>query len=50
MSTYIIKSYAKINLSLNVVGKSKNGLHKIESIVTFLKLSDKIKIKRIREK
>ena len=41
MSAYIIKSYAKINLSLNVVGKSKNRLHKIESIVTFLKLSDK---------
>ncbi len=50
MSTYIIKSYAKINLSLNVVGKLKNGLHKIESIVTFLKLSDKIKIKRIKDK
>ena len=50
MSAYIIKSYAKINLSLNVVGKSKNRLHKIESIVTFLKLSDKIKIKKIKDK
>ena len=33
-----IKSYAKINLSLGVVGKTKFGLHKIESLVTFLNL------------
>ena len=35
MSYFKIKSYAKINSALNVVGK-KNSLHKIESIVSFI--------------
>ena len=42
-----IKSFAKINLSLGVTGKLKNGLHKIESLVSFLHLYDEIKIKKI---
>ena len=50
MTTYKIKSYAKVNLSLNIIRKNKNGLHEIESIVTFLKLHDKIKIKEIKGK
>ncbi len=41
-----IKSYAKINLALNVVGKSKS-LHKIESIIAFVELHDEIYIKKI---
>ena len=44
-----IKSYAKINLSLSVVGKSKK-LHKIESLVAFIDLYDSISIKTIRSK
>ena len=47
MSYFKIKSYAKINLALNVIGKSKY-LHKIESIVGFLDLHDEIKIKKIK--
>ena len=47
MSYFIIKSHAKINLALNVVGKSKS-LHKIESIVSFLDIYDEIKIKKIK--
>ena len=39
-----IKSHAKINLSLNVTGK-KSYLHKIESIISFIELHDKITIK-----
>ena len=39
-----IKSYAKINLALNVVGKNST-LHKIESIIAFIDLYDLIKIK-----
>ena len=39
-----VKSYAKINLALNVTGKLKN-LHKIESIVSFVDLHDLIFIK-----
>ena len=39
-----IRSYAKINLALNIVGKNST-LHKIESIVAFIDLYDLIKIK-----
>ena len=46
MSYLKIKSYAKINLALNVLGKSKS-LHKIESIVSFLDLHDEILIRKI---
>ena len=33
MSFYRLKSNAKINLSLNVLGKKKNTLHRIETLV-----------------
>ena len=46
MALDIIKSYAKINLALNVVGKKKT-LHKIESMVSFIDLHDEILIKKI---
>ena len=49
MSYFKIKSYAKVNLALNVVGKT-NSLHKIESIVSFLDLHDEILIKKIDNK
>jgi len=38
-----IKSYAKINLALNITGKKKL-LHKIESIISFIDLHDVISI------
>ena len=41
-----IKSFAKINLALNVTGKTSN-LHKIESIITFISLYDDIFIEKI---
>ena len=44
-----IKSYAKINLLLNVVGKN-SSLHKIESIIAFIDLHDVILIKSIKSK
>ena len=44
-----IKSYAKINLALNIVGKNKL-LHKIESIISFLDFYDEILIKVIKNK
>ena len=50
MNFNFIKSYAKINLLLGVVGKIKFGLHKIESLVTFLNLYDEIHIKKINGK
>ena len=44
-----IKSHAKINLALNVVGKSSR-LHLIESIIAFINLYDIIYIKEIKSK
>ena len=46
MKSSIIKSYAKINISLNVVGKLQSNLHKIESIVTFINIYDLLSIKQ----
>ena len=50
MKKNLIKSYAKINLSLNVLGKDKNNFHNIRSIVSFLNLHDEIYIHPINKK
>ena len=44
-----IKSNAKINLALNIIGKS-NRLHKIESLISFIDLHDVIFLKKIKFK
>ena len=49
MSYFNIKSHAKINSALNVVGK-KNSLHKIESIVSFLDLHDEILVRKTKNR
>ena len=46
----MIKSFAKINLFLNVLKKNKDGLHNIQSNTILVKLFDKIKIKKINKK
>ena len=48
MSCFKIKSYAKINLALNVIGKKKK-LHKIESIISFIELHDLIILEQINQ-
>ena len=50
MNSIKIKSWAKINLSLNVLGRMPNRYHKIESLVTFAKFFDEIKIKLTNKK
>ena len=50
MNFNIIKSNAKINLTLGVTGKLNSGYHKIESLVSFLRLYDEIKIKKINSR
>ena len=45
-----INSYAKINLSLNVIERLPNKYHKIESLITFVRIFDEIKIRIISEK
>ena len=49
MKDFKIKSYAKVNLALNVTGK-KGKLHKIESIISFIDLHDLIYIKLSKKK
>ena len=49
MDSFKIKSYAKINLALNVTGK-KTKLHKIESLISFIELHDLIYLKKINKK
>ena len=44
-----LKSWAKINLSLNIIKRLPNNYHKIESLITFVQISDEIKIKIINE-
>ena len=47
MRNNYLKSYAKINLALNVIGK-RNSMHKIESIISFIDLHDLISIQNIK--
>jgi len=49
MNSFKIKSYAKINLALNVIGK-KTKLHKIETLISFIDLHDLIYLKEIKKK
>tara|TARA_Y100000591_G_C21843555_1_gene707210 strand:- start:7 stop:846 length:840 start_codon:yes stop_codon:yes gene_type:complete len=50
MKKKLIKSYAKINLCLNILGKNKKKLHKIQSIISFLNLYDRIYIEPTNKK
>ena len=47
MSYVRIKSYAKLNLALNITGKT-SSLHNIESVIVFVDLHDVISIKRLK--
>ena len=49
MKSSVIKSFAKVNLSLNITGKT-NHLHKIESMVAFISLHDEIFINPVNSK
>ena len=46
----VLKSFAKINLSLNINKKLKNGLHNIQSIYCMINLNDEISIKKNKYK
>ncbi|MDB4160544.1 4-(cytidine 5'-diphospho)-2-C-methyl-D-erythritol kinase [Candidatus Pelagibacter sp.] len=49
MNSFKIKSYAKINLALNVTEK-KSKLHNIESLISFIDLHDLITLKESKTK
>ena len=48
MKFFKIKSYAKINLSLNIIKKLSSKLHQIESLVSFINLHDLIYLRLIK--
>ena len=48
MKNFKIKSFCKINLSLQVIKKLNNGYHNIKSLITFCKLHDLISISNIQ--
>ena len=49
MNNFSFKSYAKINLALNITGKNTK-LHKIESLISFINLYDVIYLKQTTKK
>ena len=49
MHRKVIKSFAKINLFLNVVSKKKK-FHRIQSLFSFIDLHDRIEISTINHK
>ena len=44
----VLKSYAKINLSLSINAKLKTGLHNIQSIYCLINLNDKILVRKLK--
>ena len=48
MKKISLKSFCKINLTLRVLKKLKNGYHEIETLITFCKPHDEITISRTR--
>ena len=48
MKKFKLKSYCKINLSLKILKKLKNGYHSMNSLITFCNLYDLISVKKIR--
>ena len=48
VKNFKIKSYCKINLSLKIVRKLKNGYHHISSLITFCDIHDIISISKIK--
>ena len=48
MRVFLINSYCKINISLRVIKKLKNDLHKINTFITFARIFDQIYLKEIK--
>ena len=46
----VIKSFSKINLTLKVISKNRNGLHNIQSLYCWIDLFDSIKISKTKGK
>ena len=49
MNSIDLKSRAKVNLSIDVLGKREDGYHLVEMIMQTIDLYDKLKITEIEE-
>ena len=47
MKKFKLKSFGKINLTLNVLKRLNSGYHSIDSLITFCDLHDIISVKKI---
>ena len=45
----LIKAPAKINLSLDVLGKREDGYHEVKMVMTTIDLADRIELSEIKE-
>ena len=50
MKSTIVKSYAKINIALNVLGKREDGYHELDMVMLPLKLHDSLLIEELPNK
>ncbi len=48
MKSFLVKSYAKINICLNVIGKQSDGYHQLDMIILPLELHDSILFHEIK--
>lgn len=46
----ILKAYAKINLTLDILGKRKDGFHELESVMQQIDLADDVTLKKLNNK
>lgn len=46
MNTLVLKSFAKINLGIEIVGKRKDGYHNVRTILQSITLHDKITLRK----
>ena len=46
MNEITIDAYAKVNLSLDVLGKLSNGYHEVRMVMQQLKLCDKVTVRK----
>ena len=47
MGSFVVKSYAKINIALNITSKRADGYHELDMVMLPLKLHDSIQIEKL---
>ena len=50
MHNIVVKSYAKINIALNVISSRKDGYHELDMVMVPLKLHDSVQISELKGK